>query len=208
MSTIDVNAAYTGSFTQITNSDGTLTISPTTGAVVASIALGYANTWTATQTFGSGAVISGGNLNINSSGMIVTYNGVSTAGLGTVVIVASAISTSTTGALASVATYTPPATAGRYKVTAVVTTTSGTNTGTVTVKYSYHDSQGNVHSGDILPVFAASGVPTTSATGSSVEFHSLPATLTVDNSASAITIFTTITGTVNYTVSGQIQWVA
>jgi len=37
----------------VTNSDGTLTISPTTGAVVASIALGHANTWTGVQTFGS-----------------------------------------------------------------------------------------------------------------------------------------------------------
>ncbi len=31
----------------VSNSDGTLTISPTTGAVVASLALGHANTWTA-----------------------------------------------------------------------------------------------------------------------------------------------------------------
>ena len=37
--------------TSVTNSDGTLTISPTTGAVVASIALGHANTWTAAQSF-------------------------------------------------------------------------------------------------------------------------------------------------------------
>lgn len=35
----------------VTNSDGTLTISPTTGAAVASLALGHANTWTAVQTF-------------------------------------------------------------------------------------------------------------------------------------------------------------
>jgi len=34
----------------VSNSDGTLTISPTTGAVVASIALGHANTWTAAIT--------------------------------------------------------------------------------------------------------------------------------------------------------------
>jgi hypothetical protein len=40
-----------GSVNSISNSDGTLTISPTTGTVVSSIALGHANTWTATQTF-------------------------------------------------------------------------------------------------------------------------------------------------------------
>jgi len=43
----------------ITNADGTLTISPTTGDVVASLNLGNANTWTALQTFSSG-------ININS----------------------------------------------------------------------------------------------------------------------------------------------
>jgi hypothetical protein len=35
----------------VANSDGTLTVSPTTGAVIASLALGHANTWTAAQTF-------------------------------------------------------------------------------------------------------------------------------------------------------------
>jgi hypothetical protein len=48
-------ATYVGSLvtgvSSVSNSDGTLTISPTTGAVVASLALGHANTWTATQTF-------------------------------------------------------------------------------------------------------------------------------------------------------------
>lgn len=35
----------------VSNSDGSLTISPTTGAVVASLAPGHANTWTGIQTF-------------------------------------------------------------------------------------------------------------------------------------------------------------
>jgi fibronectin-binding autotransporter adhesin len=35
----------------VSNGDGTLTITPTTGAVVAVLALGHANTWTAAQTF-------------------------------------------------------------------------------------------------------------------------------------------------------------
>ena len=41
----------------VSNSDGTLTISPTTGSVVASLALGHANTWTAAQTFGANDLI-------------------------------------------------------------------------------------------------------------------------------------------------------
>jgi hypothetical protein len=40
-----------GSVSSVTNSDGTLTISPTTGSVVASLALGHANTWSGIQTF-------------------------------------------------------------------------------------------------------------------------------------------------------------
>ena len=40
-----------GAVTSVSNSDSTLTISPTTGAVVASLNLGNPNTWTAAQTF-------------------------------------------------------------------------------------------------------------------------------------------------------------
>jgi hypothetical protein len=41
----------TAGVSSVSNSDSTLTISPTTGAVVASLNLGHANTWTAKQTF-------------------------------------------------------------------------------------------------------------------------------------------------------------
>ena len=55
------NAAACGGVTSVTNSDGTLTISPPTGLVVASLALGHANTWTGIQTFSTanGIVYSG-----------------------------------------------------------------------------------------------------------------------------------------------------
>lgn len=46
-----------GGVTSISNSDGTLTISPTTGTVVASLALGHANTWTGQQTFSTSSPI-------------------------------------------------------------------------------------------------------------------------------------------------------
>lgn len=42
-------AALVTGVSSVSNSDGTLTISPTTGAVVASLALAHANTWTAKQ---------------------------------------------------------------------------------------------------------------------------------------------------------------
>ena len=47
--TIGTSAQGT-SVASVTNSDGTLTVSPTTGNVVGSLALGHANTWTGTQT--------------------------------------------------------------------------------------------------------------------------------------------------------------
>ncbi len=44
-----------GAVSSVSNADGTLTISPTTGAVVASLNLGSANNWTALQQFAAGA---------------------------------------------------------------------------------------------------------------------------------------------------------
>lgn len=46
-------STVTSGVSSVSNSDGTLTISPTTGSVVASLALGHANTWTGVQTYSS-----------------------------------------------------------------------------------------------------------------------------------------------------------
>jgi hypothetical protein len=48
-----------GAVTSVANADGTLTTSPTTGAVVPSLNLAHANTWTAVQTFGTNISIGG-----------------------------------------------------------------------------------------------------------------------------------------------------
>jgi hypothetical protein len=48
---VTINASGGGAVSSVSNSDGTLTISPTTGSVVASLNLGNANVWTAAQTF-------------------------------------------------------------------------------------------------------------------------------------------------------------
>ena len=55
---LGVGGGSGGAVSSVANSDGTLTISPATGSVVASLALGHVNTWTATQTF-SGIIDSG-----------------------------------------------------------------------------------------------------------------------------------------------------
>jgi hypothetical protein len=49
---------YVGGVSSVTNSDGSATVSPTSGAVVVSVNTAHANTWTGTQTFtGSGIPI-------------------------------------------------------------------------------------------------------------------------------------------------------
>jgi hypothetical protein len=57
LTTLYINGtAFSTPVASVSNSDGTLTISPTTGNVVASLNLGKANTWTATQTFPSASI--------------------------------------------------------------------------------------------------------------------------------------------------------
>lgn len=70
-----------GGVTSVSNSNGTLTISPTTGAVVGSLNLSHANTWAAVQTFGTNISVGGvtptgatgtGNLVFGTSPVFVT----------------------------------------------------------------------------------------------------------------------------------------
>jgi hypothetical protein len=74
-----------GAVSSVANSDGTLTISPTTGSVVASLALGHANAWTGTQAFNQINYASGHPLidvlenmyysNTAGGGVLFTYDG-------------------------------------------------------------------------------------------------------------------------------------
>ena len=60
-----------GAVSSVSNSDGSLTISPTTGAVVASLNVGNANTWTAAQSFNGGINVGS---NIVYTGTTATYS--------------------------------------------------------------------------------------------------------------------------------------
>lgn len=69
-----------GAVSSVSNSDGTLTVTPTTGAVVASLALGHANTWSANQTINTA---SGPQLSLTSNSTSFTtfdINNTSTGG--------------------------------------------------------------------------------------------------------------------------------
>lgn len=78
--TVDSGAACgTGAVTSVSNSDTTLTISPTTGAVVASLNLATANTWGGAQNFSGGLLGSGANL-YGSSPQLILGAGTSSIG--------------------------------------------------------------------------------------------------------------------------------
>lgn len=68
-----------GAVSSVANSDATLTISPTTGSVVASLNLGHANTWTANQVFGENK-IGIGMTPVTSGGTVLPLN--SNSGIG------------------------------------------------------------------------------------------------------------------------------
>ena len=62
-----IGAGSGSAVTSVANSDSTLTISPTTGAVVASLNLGHANTWSTLQTFGSAGAASTPGLTVSGA---------------------------------------------------------------------------------------------------------------------------------------------
>jgi len=73
-----IQGAISGFTNSVTNSDGTLTISPTSGNVIASLNLAHANMWSALQTFGAltatGTVTLSGLLSGGATDSVVTWN--------------------------------------------------------------------------------------------------------------------------------------
>jgi hypothetical protein len=136
---------------------------------------------------------------------ITSYNSINTAGQGIVPIYATATTTSTSTSQSNLISYTPPATAGTYRVSATIATTSGTNSGTTTVTITFHDAAGTTIT--MLPPFmqSASATLLTATTGVSKSFSMLPYTFTIDNSATAITVSTTVSGTVAAYISTTLE---
>lgn len=71
------NPSGIGAVTSVSNSDSTLTISPTTGNVIASLNLSHANSWGALQTFGNNISLGGATLSVTSltTNNLIQYNG-------------------------------------------------------------------------------------------------------------------------------------
>lgn len=203
------------------------------GATTASTLRGTTLTVTATPNFAGGAsggllptsiaeslgnaAYPWGGLWLTSSAAFVTIptgfiwygigNASETKGTGLGPIYAESISTTKTANFTA-ATYTPPSTAGRYRVSAVLTTTSATNTGTLSVTVDYVDSQGITHTADVLPGQTSTGSWDNDGVVNSVaskEFMFGPRNITINNSGGNIVLKVVITGTVSYTVSPLIE---
>jgi len=160
--------------------------------------LGLAQSFTAVQTFTS----------ISMSGKATTYNGISTAGTGVPIVVATYASGSVTSSQSNVINYTPPASAGDYRVSAQVSTTSGTNTGTTTVTITHKSSAGVAITQ--LPPFTQSNSATllTAATAASKTFSMIDYRFSIDNSQTAITVSFTIAGTVAAYLAATLEQLA
>lgn len=140
-----ISTAGSGAVTSVANSDGTLTISPTTGSVVASLALGHANTWSGQQTFVApvlGTIASGVATNLTGTAAGLTAGTASAApvsgltGAGTGVVTALGTALSAAGGLSStIASGTSALGTGAISsaTCATVVTTTATNTATTDV---------------------------------------------------------------------------
>jgi len=143
------------------------------------------------------------------TGKFTTYNNVTTAGTGLPIITGESGVSATKTADFTALSYTPPATAGRYRVEQVITTTSGTNTGSFQCTVDYVDSQGTTHTADLMPMVNQTGLWATAlpvVAGASKEWHCGPTYITINNSATAIVLKVDVTtGTVNYTVAASVE---
>lgn len=143
------------------------------------------------------------------SAAFASIAGVTVAGKGGVPLLVSAPAISATQtANFTASTFTPPAAVGRYRIGGVITTTSAANTGTVQLTVDYVDSQGTVHTADVIPLCDAAGSIAATKTGASKEYCAVPRVITINNAATAIVVKVVITGTVSYTIAANIEQIA
>lgn len=179
----NVAAAYGG--------DSTNAIIGSSGTVRFQIPAG-----TASYTFGAAAVTR-------------LFN-IATAGLGIPAIYASYSTTGNTDAVANAINYTPPATAGRYCITAYVNVRVWTTPASFTVAFSYTDALGNARTDTMAVANGAGTVPAAGAITAVNRWYGQTSCFQVDNSATAITLSTTgtFTGSPTYDMAAFLAQVA
>ena len=122
-------------------------------------------------------------------------------------VVAAAATASVAATQTNLINYTPPATAGRYRLTYTIAHTAGTNTGTVTPTFTYKDAAGIAKSYNI-PMRQEGSVTWLLASTAASKNFSGGLDISIDNSATAITATFTVSGTVAVFISAILEQVA
>lgn len=163
-------------------------------------------TFTGAATFASAITFSTA-LVINAK--IGTYNSIATAGGGIPAVYASYSTTANTGAVTNAINYTPPATAGRYRISGIVNMTAWTTPASFTVAVTYKDDSGNARTETMTVSRGSTGATAAAITAVDRWYFELPL-FAIDNSATAITVSTTgtFTGSPSYNLSVILEQVA
>ena len=148
-----------------------------------------------------------GATSFTASPAITTYNNIATAGSGVSFIVKSAATASVSTTQTNLINYTPPAAAGRYRISYTIATTAGTNTGTTTPTLAYKDAAGIAKSYTLASLQEASATLLIATTGASKNFTQT-VYFSVDSSATAITLTFTVSGTVAAFISASLEQLA
>lgn len=142
---------------------------------------------------------------IGVTGKVTAYNSSVTAGMGVPAIYGARPTPASVAGNSSVIAYVPTSVAGMYRTNGVITTTSGTNTGTLQLTLDYVDSFGTTHTGDIIPLNdSASGLVAASVTGASKEFDGNKS-FTINNSGTVVALKVVTSGSVSYTATGTVE---
>lgn len=129
------------------------------------------------------------------TGKITSYNGQTTAGNGVSSIVAATSQKSETAADATVVTFTPPASAGSYKVRFVMSV-SAASAATLGWSATWTDSNGNAQTPTNLALFqSGTAAPALTFTTSAAGTYYAEAQIDTDNSGTPINVQLTFSGT-------------
>lgn len=130
-------------------------------------------------------------------------------GIGVPVIVSAPTpATAQSGAVTNFINYTPPAAAGRYRLSGVLTMISWTTPATFTIVVTYKDENGSAKT-ETLQVVRSTGAVAAAVTAVDRWYFELPL-FSINNAATAITLSTagTFTGTPSYDFAAVLERMA
>ncbi len=178
----------------------TLSVPNLTGASII-VTDTLAQTITGAKTFSAAALFTA------ASPSISKYNNISTAGAGVVAVFASANTGSVSSTQTNLINYTPPSTAGRYRLSWQIANTAGTNTGSTTPTITYVDAAGIAKSYTPPSQQEGSATLVTAATAASKNFSGT-VYFNINNAGTAITATFTVSGTVAAFISATLEQLA